>query len=49
MWGGTTVARLGFQREGFSPRYLFIDGAWRDHETFALIDPEWGETQRPVA
>ncbi|MDH0867918.1 GNAT family N-acetyltransferase [Mitsuaria sp. GD03876] len=38
---------LGFQREGFSPRYLFIDGAWRDHETFALINPSWGETRPP--
>ncbi|WP_343637209.1 GNAT family N-acetyltransferase [Roseateles sp.] len=42
------LERLGFQREGFSPRYLFIDGAWRDHETFALINPQWGETQRPA-
>ncbi len=31
------VQRLGFQLEGFSPRYLRINGVWRDHQRWALV------------
>ncbi len=30
------VEKLGFRPEGLRPRYLHIDGQWRDHLVFAL-------------
>ena len=30
------VEKLGIPEVGFAPRYLHIDGAWRDHRIFAI-------------
>ncbi|SCD87046.1 ribosomal-protein-alanine N-acetyltransferase [Streptomyces sp. SolWspMP-sol7th] len=34
------VEKLGFREEGLRPRYLHIDGGWRDHLVFALTAEE---------
>ena len=38
---------LGFARDGLSPRYLFIAGAWRDHELWSLLNPAWPDELAP--
>jgi ribosomal-protein-alanine N-acetyltransferase len=49
------VEKLGFREEGYHPRFLHIDGAWRDHIGYALtvedVAPHgllarWRESQR---
>ena len=35
------VKTLGFRREGLSPRYLKINGRWRDHERWAILSEDW--------
>ncbi len=36
----TLLERNGFQREGLARAYLRIDGAWRDHVLYALLERE---------
>ncbi len=51
------VTKLGFRPEGLRRRYLHIDGAWRDHATFALtvedvaggLLPRWRRLAADVA
>ncbi len=35
------LRRAGFSNEGFSPKYLKINGRWRDHEQWAIIVDDW--------
>jgi ribosomal-protein-alanine N-acetyltransferase len=35
------LERLGFRREGYSPRYLKIGGRWRDHVRYAILVDEF--------
>ncbi len=34
------LERNGFQKEGFARAYLRINGAWRDHLLFALLESD---------
>ncbi len=34
------VQKLGISETGFAPKYLHIDGAWRDHRIFAITREE---------
>ena len=36
------VRSCGFEREGLSPQFLYVNGAWRDHERWAAIDHREG-------
>lgn len=40
------VERLGFRREGYSPRYLKIGGRWRDHVRYAMLADEFAPAAR---
>ena len=34
------VEKLGINEVGFAPRFLHIDGDWRDHRIFAITREE---------
>ncbi|MGP1386400.1 MAG: GNAT family N-acetyltransferase [Thainema sp.] len=38
------VKHCGFRLEGMSPKYLCINGEWRDHERWAILADEWFAT-----
>lgn len=40
---GRLLQGLGFRREGVAPRYLFINGAWRDHVVTALLNSDFDD------
>jgi ribosomal-protein-alanine N-acetyltransferase len=44
---------LGFQREGFSPRMLWLpcadgDNAWRDHDSYVVLRDQWPAQPYPA-
>lgn len=51
------LEKLGFRQEGLHPRFLFIDGDWRDHLSFAVTREDvpggmlrrWHETRSAPA
>jgi ribosomal-protein-alanine N-acetyltransferase len=35
------LEKLGFEREGFAPDYLFLAGKWQDHVLMSITNPDW--------
>ncbi|MFF1925265.1 GNAT family N-acetyltransferase [Streptomyces sp. NPDC058221] len=43
------LAKCGFEQYGFAPRYLHIDGEWRDHRLYQRILHDGPVTGEPAA
>ena len=41
------LERCGFTKEGFSRKYLQINGVWCDHERWAIIAEDWRKNNKP--
>lgn len=37
------VEKLGAHDEGVRPKYMYVNGQWRDHETYSLLEEDVGE------
>jgi ribosomal-protein-alanine N-acetyltransferase len=37
------IERVGFLREGYSPKYLMINGRWEDHIRYARVNESWSD------
>jgi ribosomal-protein-alanine N-acetyltransferase len=35
------LLNAGFTEEGYARKYLKIDGEWRDHKLFAIVEDDW--------
>jgi [ribosomal protein S5]-alanine N-acetyltransferase len=42
------VERIGFEREGYSRRYLKLAGRWRDHVRYAMLAEDWRQRRVDV-
>lgn len=41
------IQRVGFTRVGLAPRYLMIDGDWRDHVLWQRLNDDWVGSAAP--
>ena len=42
------LERVGFQQEGYARAYLNINGQWRDHLLFGLLDTDPAPLRAPT-